>query len=160
MDEKGLVRQARRGDDRAFEELITQNAQYVFNLAIRLLDDPREAEDLTQEAFIRAWRALPNFRSESSFRTWLYRIVTNLCFDRLPKLKKDLSALEVDETIDLPVDFISPEGRLLSKELELELQKAIGELPESYRLLITLRHLQELSYTEIAEVTAVTQTNN
>ena len=153
MDEKGLVRQARRGDDRAFEELITQNAQYVFNLAIRLLDDPREAEDLTQEAFIRAWRALPNFRSESSFRTWLYRIVTNLCFDRLPKLKKDLSALEVDETIDLPVDFISPEGRLLSKELELELQKAIGELPESYRLLITLRHLQELSYTEIAEVT-------
>jgi RNA polymerase sigma-70 factor (ECF subfamily) len=153
VDEKGLVRQAKRGDDRAFEELITRNARYVFNLAIRVLRDPREAEDLTQEAFIRAWEALPNFQSKSCFRTWLYRIVTNLCFDRLPKLKKDLSALDIDETIDLPVDFIGPESNLLSRELESALHKAIEELPESYRLLITLRHMQELSYAEIAEVT-------
>ena len=153
MDEKGLVRRAKRGDDRAFEELIDQHARYVFNLAIRLLDDPREAEDLTQEAFIRVWKALPNFRFESSFRTWLYRIVTNLCFDRLPKLKKDLSAIDIDETVDLPVDCISPEGSLLSQELEHELHRAIEDMPDSYRLLITLRHLQELSYAEIAEVT-------
>jgi RNA polymerase sigma-70 factor (ECF subfamily) len=153
VDEKGLVRKAKRGDDRAFEELFTQNARYVFNLAIRLLNDPRDAEDLTQETFIRAWKALPNFRLESCFRTWLYRIVTNLCFDRLPKLKKDLYAIDIDETVDLPVDFFSPESSLLSKELESELHKAIEELPESYRLLLTLRHVQEFSYKEIAEVT-------
>jgi RNA polymerase sigma-70 factor (ECF subfamily) len=147
------VQSAKGGDDRAFEELMTQNARYVFNLAIRLLDDPREAEDLAQEAFIRAWKALPNFRLESSFKTWLYRIVANLCFDRLPKLKEDLSAMDIDDILDLPLDFISPEGSLLSKELETELHKAIEELPESYRLFITLRHVQELSYAEIAEVT-------
>jgi RNA polymerase sigma-70 factor (ECF subfamily) len=153
VDEKGLVRKAKRGDDRAFEELISHNAQYVYNLALRLLNDPLEAEDLSQEAFIRAWSALPNFRSESSFRTWLYRIVMNLCFDRLPNLKRDLSAIDIDETIELPVSLNNPEGRFLSKELEFELYRAIEELPESYRLLITLRHVQDFSYAEIAEVT-------
>jgi len=153
VDEKGLIREAQRGDDRAFEELIAQNARYVYNLALRLLNNPHEAEDLSQEVFIRAWKALPNFRSESSFRTWLYRIVMNLCFDRLPKLKQELLAIDIDETIELPFDIISPEGKILSKELERKLHKAIGELPDSYRLLITLRHVQEMSYAEIAEVT-------
>lgn len=153
MDEKGLVQRAKQGDEHAFEKLITLNAQYVFNLAIRLLNDPREAEDLSQEAFVRAWKALPHYRAESRFRTWLYRIVTNLCFDRLPKLKRDLSELEVDETLVVQDDFINPERNLLTKELEAELHIAIEELPDSYKLLITLRHLQEMSYREIAEVT-------
>jgi RNA polymerase sigma-70 factor (ECF subfamily) len=153
VDEQGLVQRAKQGDEHAFEKLMTLNAQFVFNLAIRLLNDPRDAEDLSQEAFIRAWKALPNFRAESRFRTWLYRIVTNLCFDRLPKLKRDLSELEIDETLVLQGDFINPERSLLTKELEAELHNAIEELPHSYKLLITLRHLQEMSYQEIAEVT-------
>jgi RNA polymerase sigma-70 factor (ECF subfamily) len=153
VDEKGLVQQAKQGDESAFEVLVHQNVQYVFNLAVRLVNDPSEAEDIAQEAFIRAWKALPNFRMEARFSTWLYRIVTNLCYDRLPNLKKELIALEIDETIDLPDDFIKPESYLLSKELQEELYSAIGELPASYRLLITLRHLQEMSYAEIAEAT-------
>jgi RNA polymerase sigma-70 factor (ECF subfamily) len=153
VDEPGLVQRAKQGDEHAFAKLMTLNAQFVFNLAIRLLNDPRDAEDLSQEAFVRVWKALPNYRAESRFRTWLYRIVTNLCFDRLPKLKRDLSELEVDETLVVQDDFINPERNLLSKELETEIHKAIEVLPDGYKLLITLRHLQEMSYQEIAEVT-------
>ena len=153
MEDQGLVQRAKQGDEQAFEVLVNQNAQYVFNLAIRLVNNPAEAEDLAQEAFFRAWKSLPNYRVEARFRTWLYRIVTNLCYDRLPKLKRELSDMEIEGSIDLKEDDLGPERSLLSMELEIELHSAIEELPESYRLLITLRHLQEMTYTEIAEVT-------
>ena len=153
MDEKGLIERAKQGDERAFELLVHHHAQYVYNLALRLVNDPNDAEDLAQEAFVRTWKAIENFRFEASFRTWLYRIVTNLCYDRLPKLKRELVALEIDETIDLPDNYSGPERSLLTKELREDLHSAIEELPESYRLLITLRHLQEMSYAEIADVT-------
>jgi RNA polymerase sigma-70 factor (ECF subfamily) len=153
VEEFQLVLLAKQGDENAFEELVRRNAQYVYNLALRVVRDPNEAEDLAQEAFVRVWKSLPGFRIEASFRTWLYRIMTNLCFDRLPRLKKEFAELEIEENIELEDDMRNPEGNTLSSEMMTELHSAIEDLPDSYRVLITLRHLQEMSYAEIAEVT-------
>lgn len=129
---------------------------YVYNLALRVVGDPTEAEDLAQQAFVRAWRGLPRFRSEAKFSTWLYRIVTNLCYNRLPHMKADLNALIADEeALNLPDERQQVESGLLASELREALHREIAALPESYRLLLTLRHLQELSYEEIARVTGM-----
>lgn len=152
-DERQLIAQARRGDTAAFETLVTRYAPYVYNLALRTLNEPHEAENIAQEAFVRAWQALPRFREEARFTTWLYRIVTNLCYNRLPRLKTELAALEPDEAVRLPDKQRHVERALLTQELRRQLHTAIDNLPDSYRLLIILRHLQGMSYAEIARVT-------
>lgn len=153
-EEAALVRRAQQGDQGAFEEIVRRYARFVYNLALRLTQNPQEAEDLSQEAFVRVWKALPSFRIEARFRTWLYRIVTNLCYDRLPKLRKEFSEMDVEHINEavLPSQA-QPERTLLTKEEQTRLHTAIGNLPQHYRLLITLRHLQEMSYAEIAEAT-------
>ena len=155
QDEQRLVRRAQRGETAAFEALVAAHAQLVYNLALRTLNIPHEAEDVAQEAFVRAWRGLPSFRAEASFRTWLYRIVTNLCYNRLPRLRQELAALEAEVAVPLPDDRQHVETMLLSQELQTHLHQAIADLPDSYRMLVTLRHLQQLSYDEIAEVMAM-----
>ena len=140
----------------AFEALVVRHERYVYNLALRVVGDPDEAEDLAQQAFLRAWRGLPQFRGQAKFSTWLYRIVTNLCYSRLPQLKKDLVMLAPDEeALDLPDERQAVEPGLLDAELRECLHRAIESLPEGCRLLLTLRHLQELSYEEIAQVTGL-----
>jgi RNA polymerase sigma-70 factor, ECF subfamily len=148
-----LVRSAQRGDTEAFAGLVDEHQRFVYNLALRALGDPAEAEDVSQEAFVRAWQALPNFRGQARFRTWLYRIVTNLCYNRLPRLRRDLSALgdEVAEAVPDEV-WADPAGAVESEERRVFLHRQIEALPESYRLLVTLRFQQELSYDEIASV--------
>ena len=83
-----LVARARQGDEAAFEQLVLRHQRYVFNLAYRVLGDSAEAEDATQEAFVRVWRGLSGFRGQAQFTTWLYRIVHNLCLNRLPGLRR------------------------------------------------------------------------
>jgi RNA polymerase sigma-70 factor (ECF subfamily) len=151
--ERALVRQAQEGDTAAFEALVNSHAPLVYNLALRTLNDPHEAEDMAQEAFLRAWQSLPRFQGNSRFSTWLYRIVTNLCYNRLPRLKAELAAVESDAEIELPDEHQAVETKLLTAERRAHLHSAIDALPESYRLLITLRHLQGMAYAEIAEVT-------
>jgi RNA polymerase sigma-70 factor (ECF subfamily) len=156
VDERLLITRAQSGDPAAFEALVDQHARFVFNHALRLLHDQQEAENLSQEAFLRAWRGLPRFRAEASFTTWLYQIVTHLCYNRLPRLRAELSAIDPDEMMfELPDERLSLEDTVLSDELQRTLHKAIDELPDGFRLLLTLRHLQELSYAEIAEVTGL-----
>jgi RNA polymerase sigma-70 factor (ECF subfamily) len=156
VDEHILINRAQGGDPAAFEALVNQHARYVFNLALRLVHDPQEAENLSQEAFLRAWRGLPGFRAEASFTTWLYQIVTHLCYNRLPRLRLELAALDPDEMkVDLSDERPSLEDTLLSEELQRALHAAIDCLPDGFRLLLTLRHLQELSYAEIAMVTGL-----
>ena len=149
------IQQAKAGNAAAFELLVQQNAQFIFNLALRILHNPQEAEDLSQEAFLRAWRALPRFREGSSFRTWLYRIVVNLCYDRLPGLKRELSTMDPDEMLEIADRQQTPEEHQLSTEEQHALQRAFQRLPARYRLLLTLRHMQELSYNEIADITGI-----
>lgn len=156
IEEQRLVTQAKAGDQRAFEALVNLHSARVYNLALRVLRGERDAQDVAQEAFIRAWRGLPQFQGTASFQTWLYRIVLNLCYTQLPKLKRELAqVVPEDAANDLADERQGVEATLLSSELMQFLHRAIDELPESYRLLVTLRHLQELSYNEIAEVTGM-----
>lgn len=151
--EQHLLQRARDGDHDAFATLVTEHQRYVYNLAFRMLKNEEEALDLAQETFVRAWTALPNFRGQSQFRTWLYRIATNLCYNRLPGLRRSLNDLGNDVIVELPETdptFDNPALGLESRELRSYLHKAIDELDEKYRLLISLRYQSEMSYEEIA----------
>jgi RNA polymerase sigma-70 factor (ECF subfamily) len=150
-----LIQRSQAGDADAFGELVLLHQDFVYNLALRVVRDPTEAEDLAQEAFVRAWLGLPNFRGQAQFRTWLYRIVTNLCYNRLPGLRRELTSLGDDCLDNVTCDevlSINPADRLEAQERQTFLHNAIEQLPESYRLLVTLRYQQELSYDEIAAV--------
>jgi RNA polymerase sigma-70 factor, ECF subfamily len=150
-EDEALVRRAQRGDMEAFAGLVAEHQRFVYNLALRALGDPAEAEDVSQEAFVRAWRALPNFRGQAQFRTWLYRIVINLCYNRLPRLRRDLTVLGDEAAEAVPDEVLAdPAGRVEDEERRAFLHRQIEVLPESYRLLVTLRFQQELSYDEIA----------
>ncbi len=158
LDEPALIRRAQGGDAAAFEALVTMHAQLVYNLALRTLDNAQEAEDVAQETFVRAWQGLPRFQGRAQFSTWLYRITTNLCFNRLPRLKAELAALDVAALADTAVLTLStptpdPETALLNHERRAALHQAVRHLPPGYRLLIVLRHLHDMSYADIAAVT-------
>lgn len=151
--EQSLIQRAQKGDHEAFAALVSEHQRYVYNLALRLLKNEEEALDLAQETFVRAWTALPNFRGQSQFRTWLYRIVTNLCYNRLPKLRRSLNELGDDVIAEIPeteTHFDNPAHSVESRELRSYLHQAIDRLDEHYRLLISLRYQNELSYEEIA----------
>jgi RNA polymerase sigma-70 factor (ECF subfamily) len=156
IDENRLVRRAQNGDQEAFNRLVLAHQRFVYNLAVRSVSDPHEAQDISQEAFLRAWIALPRFKARSRFRTWLYRIVVNLCYTRLPGLRRELDALPVEQ-----VSGMMDESRLNpSKAAELSEQRdylhgQIENLPDSYRMMIVLRYQQGFSYEEIAEILGV-----
>jgi len=148
-NERSLIHRAQKGDHDAFAALVEEHQRYVYNLALRVVKDENEALDLTQETFVRAWTALPNFKGQSQFRTWLYRIVTNLCYNRLPNLRRSLNDLGDDVMEDIP-QFDNPAYEIESSETRKYLHQAIDNLDANYKLLITLRYQHELSYDEIA----------
>jgi RNA polymerase sigma-70 factor (ECF subfamily) len=149
--EKLLIQRAQKGDHDAFATLVDEHQRYVYNLALRVVKDENEALDLTQETFVRAWTALPNFKGQSQLRTWLYRIVTNLCYNRLPNLRRSLNDLGDDVMEEIPATkTATPAHEFESNETKRHLHQAIENLDENYRLLITLRYQSELSYEEIA----------
>jgi len=150
-NEKALIQRAQKGNHNAFAALVDEHQRYVYNLALRVVKDENEALDLTQETFVRAWTALPNFKGQSQLRTWLYRIVTNLCYNRLPNLRRSLNDLGDDVMEDIPeTNFNTPAQEFESNETRRHLHQAMENLDENYRLLITLRYQNELSYDEIA----------
>src|SRR5215204_4192769 len=149
--EQSLIQRAQKGDHDAFATLVDEHQRYVYNLALRVVKDENEALDLTQETFVRAWTALPNFKGQSQFRTWLYRITTNLCYNRLPNLRRSLNDLGDDVVAEIPemnLAFDNPARGFESRELRSYLHNAIDDLDENYRLLISLRYQNELSYEE------------
>lgn len=151
--EQTLIRRAQKGDPNSFAALVDEHQRYVYHLALRVLKDENEALDLTQETFVRAWTALPNFRGQSRFRTWLYRIATNLCYNRLPGLRRSLNDLGDDVMDQIPETTSHPDNPVHeteANEIRKHLHHAIEALEENYRLLITLRYQYELSYEEIA----------
>lgn len=153
--EQSLIQRAQRGDPDAFATLVDEHQRYVYNLALRVVRDENEALDLTQETFVRAWTALPNFRGQSQFRTWLYRIATNLCYNRLPGLRRSLNDLGDDILPDVPESGDSgsnPLRAIESKEIRSQLHQAIDQLDANYKILIVLRYHDELSYEDIASL--------
>ena len=150
-NEQTLIQRAQKGNHDAFAALVNEHQRYVYNLALRVVKDENEALDLTQETFVRAWTALPNFRAQSQFRTWLYRITTNLCYNRLPGLRRSLNDLGDDVMGEIPeMNLENPSQKFEAKEIKTHLHKAIDDLDANYKLLVTLRYQNELSYEEIA----------
>lgn len=154
-----LVDRAQSGDKRAFDLLVLKYQQKVANLISRYVRDPAEVMDVTQEAFIKAYRALPGFRGESAFYTWLYRIAVNTVKNHLVAQGRrppgdDIEA-EVAEQMDMGGrlrENATPERHLLSDEIAATVQHALDDLPDDLRTAIVLRELEGLSYEEIATV--------
>ncbi len=154
-NEQTLIQRAQKGDHAAFAALVDEHQRFVYNLALRAVNDENEALDLTQETFVRAWTALPNFRGQSQFRTWLYRIATNLCYNRLPNLRRSLADFGDDVLPDIPESDSAPTNparEFESNETRTYLHHAINGLDANYKLLISLRYQDELSYDEIASL--------
>ena len=155
-----LVERAQRGDKRAFELLVEKYQHKLARLVSRLVRDPGEAEDVTQEAFIKAYRALPSFRGDSAFYTWLYRIGINTAKNFLVAAgRRAPTSTEVDaeeaegyEGSEQLHDINTPESLLLSKEIATTVNAAIESLPEELRSAIQLRELEGMSYEEIAKL--------
>lgn len=154
-----LVERVQRGDKRAFELLVAKYQRKIFRLLSRLIRDPAEIEDVAQEAFIKAYRALPNFRGESAFYTWLYRIAINTAKNYLAAqgrraataTESDLGENESLDDTDQLCDVATPDAVLLSKQVAEAVNRAIEKLPEDLRTAIVLRELEGLSYEEIAD---------
>lgn len=152
-----LVRRAQEGDRRAFDLLVLKYQQKVTNLILRYVRDPTEALDVAQEALIKAYRALPGFRGESAFYTWLYRITVNTVKNHLATQGRrppadDLDA-ELAEQLEVGVrlrEYATPERHLLSDEIAIVVQQALDDLPDELRTALVLRELEGMSYEEIA----------
>ncbi len=155
-----LVLRAQRGDKRAFELLVMKYQRKLGRLLSRFVRDPAEVEDVTQEAFIKAYRALPAFRGDSAFYTWLYRIAINTAKNYLVAMGRraptstgvDIDDAENFEDADQLRDTSTPESELEGKEIAATVNKAVDALPEDLRTAITLREIEGLSYEEIANV--------
>jgi RNA polymerase sigma-70 factor (ECF subfamily) len=154
-----LVERVQRGDKAAFDLLVTKYQRKIFRLLSRMVRDPAEVEDVAQEAFIKAYRALPNFRGDSAFYTWLYRIAINTAKNWLVSQGRRAptsteSEIEDAETFDDGErlrDLNTPDAMLLTRQVADAVNRAIEELPEDLRTAIVLRELEGLSYEEIAE---------
>jgi len=155
-----LVRRVQRGDKGAFDALVLKYQHKLVKLVMRYVRNPAEAEDIAQEAFIKAYRALPQFRGDSAFYTWLYRIAINtaknavVSRDRSPiEYNVDRNSSDSDESYDMQGrmrDPETPEGLVLTDEIRSTVNAAIDSLPEDLRTAIVLRELEGLSYEEIA----------
>ncbi len=168
VDDTNLIREAQKGNHRAFEELIRQYDQSVLRLALHLTGSPDDAQDIYQEAFLKAYKSVGNFRFECSFYTWLYRIVTNLCLDHLRKrqVRKEDSAVVSDsdgEEFSL-LDQVSdnraahnPEHDLMRKELGRKIGKALTRLTVRERMVFELKHYQGLKLRTIGEMLNTTE---
>lgn len=156
---KKRIKQVLKGDQNAFGEVVDIYKDRVYMICYRMLGNRHEAEDMAQEAFIRAYVNIHRFNINMKFSTWLFRIATNVCIDRIRKKKPDyyLDA-EVSGTDGLTmysqiaVDGALPQDELESLELHETIQKEILQLPDKYRSVIVLRYLEELSLKEISEV--------
>jgi RNA polymerase sigma-70 factor (ECF subfamily) len=154
-----LVERVQRGDKKAFELLVIKYQRKLMRLVSRLIRDQAEAEDVVQEAFIKAYRAIPQFRGESAFYTWLYRIGINTAKNYLvtqgrrapTSTEADVEEAETFDDADQLRDINTPESMLATKQIAATVNGAMESLPEELRVAISLREIEGLSYDEIAD---------
>jgi RNA polymerase sigma-70 factor (ECF subfamily) len=156
-----LVQRAQANDRAAFNEIVLRYKSKVYNFIHRMIPSMQDAEDLTQETFVRAYLSIRSFQSRASLNTWLFRIATNLCIDYSRKNKKSQGmAISLSQDYDednetereIPDQVFDPQRLLLNKELGNQLDKALRELPEKLRSVVLLYDMEGLSYEEIAAI--------
>jgi len=157
-----LVQRAKANDRAAFNEIVLRYKDKVYNYVYRMVRNATDAEDLTQETFVRAYLSLHSFQSRASLNTWLFRIATNLCIDHCRRAKRTQGLVtslspdneEEEEGLqrDIPDATFDPQRLLLNKELGEKLEKALQELPEKLRMVVLLYDVEGLSYEEIAAI--------
>src|SRR5438445_10259175 len=158
VSDKALVRQAQRGDMVAFEELVLRHRDKIYARAFSMMRNEEEAIDLSQEAWVKGWQRLKQFQGESSFVTWMTRIVINLCLDQLRKQKRHRteSIEEMDEESggverQMPVVVINPTAGLERAELRRRIDEALGQLSYEHRTVLVLHEFEEMEYKQIAK---------
>lgn len=166
-NEAGLIREAQRGNQDAFERLVREYDRSVLRLAVNLLHSPDEARDVYQEAFLKVYKSLGSFRFDCSFHTWLYRIVTNVCLDHLRRRKVRKEESTVVETPDGPVDQATkvveegstgnPERHAWNRELSAGIAAALDTLTPRERTVFELRHYEGLRLRAIGEILGTTE---
>jgi RNA polymerase sigma-70 factor (ECF subfamily) len=166
-DDLTLVRRSRAGDQGAFKALVERYQKRVFAQALGIVKDPDDAMDIAQEAFVKVYRYLENFKGDSSFYTWLYRIVANLCVDRMRRKASSQSPdnVQFDEKIEqeeLATSGIlstrlgtNPQKAVLRAELAKKIDEALEQIPEKHREILLLRELEGMSYEDLARVLRV-----
>ena len=154
-DDASLLARLRTGDGRAFEELVTTYQHRIFGVALRMLGTRAEAEEIAQETFLRAHRALGEFRGEARLGTWLYAIASRLCLNRLASGLRRHERSDDLALAQAPAEGTDAAGALERGELQAALREAVAALPEERRIVVVLRDLEGLSYEEIAEVLGV-----
>lgn len=159
QSDQQLVQRVKKGDKRAFDLLVVKYQHKILGLVARYVRDSGEVQDVTQEAFIKAYRALPKFRGDSQFYTWLYRIAINTAKNHLmakgrrpPGSDIDVQDAEYFESAGQLKDIENPENQLFGAELKEIVNKAISQLPEDLRTAVTLREFDGLSYEDIADI--------
>ena len=163
MSEEQLIRRAQQGDNVAFEELLLLHQKKVYNLCLRMSANPDDALDLSQEAFLRAWRSLGQYQFEASFSTWLFRLTSNICIDflRRKKRRQETSLTESyddsDEGAELSVPDAQPgpEQQAITNETKIELARAMEQLSPEHREILQLRVIEDLQYEQIADILGV-----
>jgi RNA polymerase sigma factor (sigma-70 family) len=157
-EDSALIASALKGDNRSYDRLMAKYHDAIFNFIFRMIHEREQVEDLTQEAFIKAFGSLKNFNEEYAFSTWLYKIATNNTIDFIRKKKlqmfsidKPVESRDSEYTFELPDDTYEPDKEMISDQRSTMLRDAIAQLPEKYRLVIQLRHVEERSYEEIAK---------
>lgn len=158
INENQLIKKAAKGDPNAFETLMLQYQTPVYNLCFRILGNPEDAADMTQETFLKAWKSLEGFHMDSSLSTWLYRLANNCCLDllRSKKRKPTISIVREDEEgEELAFDPVDPSPQpdelLIKKEENQILQQALMSLDEQQRSILTLRVVNDMSYEDISQ---------
>jgi len=151
MTDAQLVARAQAGDLSAFEDLVTKYQREIYGLACRMASDPEEAKDLAQQTFLQAFIHLRSFRQEAQFRTWIFRIAINQCYNFLKSRKKYGDPVDYDEVVLVGEDD-TPEEELISQDERRRVYAALKKLPPKQQAVLTLKVDQGLSYQEISEV--------
>lgn len=158
--EKELIEKAKSGDVEAFEKLIEGCQKKVFNIAFRMIGNYDDASELAQEVFLKAYKSIKNFKGDSLFNTWIYKVTTNVCLDEIRK-RKNKKVISLDEDIEYDGSEIKrqikdetpgPELTAESNELKKAVNESINVLPEDYKTVIILRDIQGFSYEEISNI--------
>ena len=162
MQDDLLIRRAANGDEQAFEKLLLAHQKNVYNLCYRMVQDPDDALDLSQEAFLKAWRSLSTYQFDAAFSTWLYRLTTNVCIDFLRKRTRQahasLTAEDEEEEgreYTVPDPAPGPEEQAITNDRQKAVNEAMQKLPEDYRLVLQLRVVEDLPYEQIADIMQV-----